>query len=301
MGFKIRTDKYYNAVTGEPDPIISEEVFNADMQEFLNEISLDVNTKVEYDYVEGVPVETDNYDNSWTISYSLKHRKWTSWHSYLPNAYVEKPNSFYSWLNGVNGLWKHNKLGSHQNFYGTRYPYIVEYVNSSNPLTTRIFDFIRYWTEARKYFAVNESYVDQRYVTFNKAWFYNSRQFTGELNLQVKDTGEVPENYLKQQVINTNNNVIVIDRNEKDWSINDIRDIVVDYEVPMFNSTIVGRQSTYPIDKVINEAAIDVEKDWTQAEALRDKYLVVRLIFDTFDDVKLTFNFSIENEILSVR
>jgi alpha-amylase/alpha-mannosidase (GH57 family) len=71
-----------------------------------------------------------------------------------------------------------------------------------------------------------------------------------------------------------------------------MRDLRDDYDVPMFIKNVAQLQSNYYIDKIVNPAAMNYNKDWTQLTSFRDKYLVVRLIFDNFADVRLTFNFS---------
>ena len=139
------------------------------------------------------------------------------------------------------------------------------------------------------------------FITFNKALFYNARQCSGMLNLLVKDINTDGEDYLLQQVQNLPGDSIIIDRNEKDWTLNQLRDIRVDYTKPIFKSNIESIQDNYFIDKVVNEDTIDFDKDWSELESFRDKYLVVRFIFDNFDDVKLLLNYSVENEIQSTR
>lgn len=138
--------------------------------------------------------------------------------------------------------------------------------------------------------------MEDRFVTFNKAVLYNSRQCSGEMNLIVKDTALDGIDYMVDQIVNTNTNQSIIDRTEKDWFINDFRDIRIDYSKPIWNSNVNTLQTNYYIDKVLNTSSLDINKDWTQLENFRDKYLVVRLIFDNFADKKLITNFSVENE-----
>jgi hypothetical protein len=57
--------------------------------------------------------------------------------------------------------------------------------------------------------------------------------------------------------------------------------------------------SHYFIDKVVNQDAIDPEKDWYQLQSLRDKYLVLRFIFDNFDNTRLITNYTKGNENIS--
>jgi hypothetical protein len=69
----------------------------------------------------------------------------------------------------------------------------------------------------------------------------------------------------------------------------------------MFTKDWSAISSQYPIDKVINPAVINVNKDWYDQENFRDKYLVMRLRFTNFEDVELTTNFIIETEQQSFR
>ena len=119
------------------------------------------------------------------------------------------------------------------------------------------------------------------------------------MNIKVKDSES--EDYLYNQVSNLNNDEIIADRSERNWNINNLRDIRTDYNQTIFISDLASLQTEYFIDKILNNASIDYNKDWTELESFRDKYLVVRLIFDKFADVKLLLNFSGEHETQSFR
>jgi hypothetical protein len=141
-------------------------------------------------------------------------------------------------------------------------------------------------------------FLDQRDVTFNKLLVYNSHQISGILDMVVKNTRPNETSYIRQQIQNTVGQ-ITIDRTERDWNINELRDIRVDTSVPMFNRDPSSISTEYFIDKTVNPACLDTAKHWTQMESFRDKFLVVRLIFDTFDNIRLITNFSMENESIS--
>lgn len=261
-----------------------------------------------YGYMNSNKINKDNiFTNlSYTLSFYLKNNTWTSFHSYLPNFYARMNDNMFSYSLGQdekNGLYIHSTEGSYQTFYGKLYPYIVEYVNNDNPLITKIFNHLRVITEAYKYDKDSKSFYEQRYITFNKAMFHNTRQCSGILDLFVKNTS-VEEDYLVEQVQNLNNGTIIIDRNEKDWLMNDIRDYVVRYDKAIFNenrASFTGEQEF--IDKKINEGIIDLEKDWYNLENFRDKFLVVRLIFDNFAEenknTKLVLFITSENNNVS--
>lgn len=305
-GWLIKYNRFWNG----SNIVLTDVQFQQDITELLEgaititteEIEVEVDyIENDYQYIDGTVIEDPiELNNSWTMSYSLKQDSWTSWHSYLPNFYINVPEKFYSWIYGNNSIWKHNKLGHYQTYYGVYKPHIIEYVSLSTPLVTRIWNHVRLITEAKKYMSNYEQYVEDRFTTFNKGIFYNTRQCSGLLNFKVKDIDYNQQNFFANQTINENNSNIIIDREEKDWLVNDLRDIRVNYNIPIWDSTINSVQSEYFIDKVLNTLSLDLNKDWTQLESFRDKYLVVRLIFDNFADtvpnVKLITNYSVENE-----
>jgi hypothetical protein len=253
-------------------------------------------TKIEYE--QGQVFVPQTLNNGYTMSFSLKRNEWVGWHPYIPSFYMHVQEKFYSWPQGSSYLYKHNRPNHYQTFYGVKYPFIVEYVDNPSAMTSKVWDSILFQTEAKKFDTVNEEYIDQRYVTFNKALFYNTQQTSGIITLAPKQDSNA--NYLLQQTNNTLG-VATIDRNERDWTMNSMRDIRIDYTVPMFLKDLPSLQSSYYIDKVVNPAAIDYNKDWTQLESFRDKFLVVRLIFDNFADTRLIFNFSALQRIESER
>lgn len=253
----------------------------------------------EYIFIEGTQYSLNQvleYNNSWTISYSLKNNTWISWHSYIPNFYISVPEKFYSWSYGSNNIMRYNVTGSYQTFSGVLKPFIVDYTSVKNPTVTSIWESITLQTEAKTYHPETQEFSDERFITFNKAVLYNSRQSSGELNLNVKDTDLGGNDYLYNQVNEWNKFQSIIDRTERDWSINNFRDIRVDYTKPVWISNITDLQEDYYIDKVLNTQTLNINKDWTQLESFRDKYLGIRLIFDKFANKKLIINFSIETE-----
>ena len=263
---------------------------------------------MEYTYIDGIKTSTSDLieeNRGWTLSFSLESYTWISWHSYIPNFYIHTPECFYSWEKDVykeinkNPIWKHSNLkGEYQTFYGKQYPHIIEYVSNSEKNKTKQWNYITFQTESSSYNDNLEEFVEEPSITFNKAVLYNTRQCSGELVLKPKNinANTTSVDYLWEQVVNNNSNEIIVSKREKDWNINDFRDIRVDYNTPIWNSNISSLQAGYYIDKTLNTPTLDVNKDWTQLESFRDKYLVVRLIFDKFADKKLITNFSVENE-----
>ena len=291
---------------GGSGDVITSAQFQIDMDAFLQGIQTTEQITVsvpyierEYLYLDGTilqdPVE---YNNSWTMSYSLKEKSWTSWHSYLPHFYISVPEKFYSWVPGDDSIWRHNVTGKYLEFYGIKKPFIIDYVSTSEGLVTKIWDSVNFILDSKEYDSDSKEY-NHTNTFFNKAIFSNSIQCSGLLNIKLKDNED--EDYLGNQVDNLNVDEIIIDRNEKNWSINNMRDTRVDYSKPIWLSNISAIQHEYYIDKVLNSVTLDSYKDWSEMESFRDKYLSIRLIFDKFVDTKLIMNFSNENENISRR
>lgn len=244
---------------------------------------------------------TDYFENkSWTISYSFHTNSWVSWHNYIPNYYVHNQNNLYSTNVGDNNIWKHNQEGKYQTFYNVYYPFIIEYVNNSNPLQTMSFESFSLQTKARKWDTATRQYVDQRFVTFNKLIVYNNFQSSGELLMITKDIQDNPQNWLQQQITNQPGDILIT-RKERDWHINDLRDYVIDYTQPLFSNSWNAIKAQFFIDKVANNSVISYSKSWAELQNFRDKYVIIRLKFDTFNDVNLIMNFSLEVEQTSNR
>ena len=252
---------------------------------------------------------------SWAVSYSLKDQSWTSFHSYHPDFSFSTPERFFTWEEGFNTSWEHN-MGLSPNpiyckFYGrdvSTSPHIIEFVFNGAALEDKIYDFLELHTKAVKYQTVSlgttgdPKLLDD--MTFNKALFYNSKQCSGEIKLVPKSDFEDDPFYIGQQIKNTDEE-LVIDKNENVWYINGFRDIVNSTNDSLFQTIFPSEIAGYFTDKTVRVSNIDLNKDWTQQESFKDKYLVVRLIFDNFestetsDVIKLITSYASTLETLS--
>lgn len=256
---------------------------------------------VEYEEIETLEINGEDFDinniikynNSWTLSFDFKIQEWISWHSYLPNDYLQTSDKFYTISN--NKFYLHNVKGNYNTFYENKYPFIIEYVAINNPLQTSIYNYIMLNTTCLTYNENTNSFIDDRYTTFNKMILYNSRQCSGEVNLIPKNIEYDNENYLLNQVVDNGTNNSIIDRTEKDWFINDFRDIRINYDKPIWLNDLKDIQVNYYIDKELNLESLDYNKSWEQLEPFKDKYLSIRFIMDKFVDKKLSINFSMDN------
>ena len=242
-------------------------------------------------------------DKSWTLSYSLLTNSWISYHSYLPTNYIFTHSSLYSTpaIIGSNTIYKHNYFFNHSYFYNQVYPHIIEMVFKADPLLTKLWSDVSIGVKGSIFDIVNKHWRDERYSFFNKAIVYNSRQCTGELTILVKDTQLFPESYLEQQVTNTSGTIIA-EKAEDSWNMNNFQDYIDDYTEAMFSKAWANTLFTYPIDKVVNTTVINLDKDWTDLEEFRDKFLILRLIkFDEDLGTRLLTKFATDSSVLSLR
>lgn len=276
-----------------------------DKMKFSKTVLENRNYKTIYSYVDGEYVnisEIIEKDLSWTISYSLNTKSWVSWHSYTPYCYLYTSQGYYSLTdknNLSNEIYKHNQIDYYQKYYNRDYPHIIDYNSVSSPIVTRIWNHISLQTKCGEYDTQSNTFIDDNKITFNKAILYNTRQCSGLINLNSKPLEEENTDYLLNQVLD-NTDSISIDRREYNWYINNFRNLRTTYNVPLWNNNIdtLTYQNGY-IDKELNSAIIDYNLDWTKQENFRDKYLSIRLIFDTFANKKLLTNFTYENETQS--
>jgi hypothetical protein len=249
--------------------------------------------------------------DSWTVSYSLAPESWTSFHSYIPNYYIGMRHYFYTYMPHLLPIYRHELNGTrtnYQTFYGCTDPFIIDFINNDGPLNTNVYDTVRYYTNVSYYDTATREYVDDRYITFDRAWLYNSYQTTGELTLEVKN--EVVSNMMVQAV-NQQSQTSLVKRKDRVWFLNHFRDIARDRTqatVPtLFTNDWTSLSTTPYLDKVINPLAINNTKAWYENQPLKDRYLQVRLFFNNLAGTpasgkyKMTTNFILSSAQQSFR
>lgn len=158
-------------------------------------------TRKEYVHQEGceIIIGDPEYfkDASFTIAYAPLMGSWISYYSYTPNYYINHNDFFQTGLNnGVGGVWSHLlSNNSFQTFYGVKQPWILE-VPVKEQMVNRTLKDIEYYIDAKEY-SGEYDFAEVRNRGFNKAWVYNNRVNTGELNLKpstglVSDLAKYP-------------------------------------------------------------------------------------------------------------
>lgn len=257
--------------------------------------------------INGVTVVSNPYisplyfeNRSWTISYSLEENMWLSWHSYLPNYGWNTRSSFSTYKQGSNYTWKHND-GEFQTFYGEKYPHIFEFVNTKDPLQTKISNTLSYICNVQEYSPFTKQWLDIKNDTFNKGIFYNSTQSTGELDIAVKNSNDPFASVLTS----FDPGQIFAERTESNWNINNIRDMVdqTTPEQPLFTSDWVSIKNTYFTDKVPNSAVLNyLTKPQYEMEELRDSFMVCRLSYkNALNNRRIITKYLSNNSNISIR
>lgn len=260
---------------------------------------LNTNPKVQYDpttkvfYINTIetPVQlTDNRyfcNKSWTISYNFYTKMWTSFHSYIPNFYVNYIDNFdSSFISGdTQSTYTHNLSNkSYQVFYNTLRPFIVEYYG--NPDTSVNFlDSIEYHLDVIRYHNEFDA-VYNREITFNKAIVYNDRQCSGLLNLVVSNPDDFTQtiNYPQR----TEDGVaILVSNSENIWRFNDFFDAVSSQtsNVPFFTYDCAN------VNKNLNPQNLNYDKFDVNRPRLRQRLCRIRLINDKWSQYKFITSF----------
>jgi len=127
-------------------------------------------------------------NKSWTISFSFLSNSWISWHSYIPNFYVQNSVSFQSGKNdNTCTVWNHNQTFTlFNNFYGQDYPYIIEYPFSYQYLD-QLLQYVEEYMTVLKYNDEGIYIEPDETVYYTQTIVYNKQASTGLLNLVPKD------------------------------------------------------------------------------------------------------------------
>jgi len=222
-------------------------------------------------------VSTQN--NQWSISYNLKLGAITSFHSHIPNFYFSTRQGFYSTqgqsINDFSVIYKHNIPHTYLNLNGVQEDFVIDLICTANPTNNVTWEDLQIYSNTETYNVANQGYVKTQ-VTFDKIQFYTKSQYSGLLTLVLKEI----ENYYN--TYNISYPEVLCSNSENIWKVNMIRDYVTNYNLPIITNT--------EVTTLLNENTVDFDKNWGDIQLIRDKYLGIRLTFNTFTDTKLSLN-----------
>lgn len=274
-----------------------------DYKKIHNDVVYDKNTKsfnlLENNVLTPISLNNPKYfcNKSWTISYSFYQKSWVSYHSYIPNFYIDHIDTFDSGYKTYNGqkLYTHNVGNkSYQVFYGKLYPFIVE-VPTKSQLDTQYLLNIEYQLDVIRYHNEYDAFYN-RTKTFNKCIVYNNYQTSGLLEFKVSDPEDLTEsiNYPQRT---TNGIKVTTTNSENIWRFNDFFDVTENQlnNIPIFNYDCNN------VDKKLNIRALDYNKFDYDRALIRNKACRVRFINDIESNYKFIFNVAEFKQNQSIR
>lgn len=148
-------------------------------------------------------------DTGWTLSYKPALKDWVSFHSWVPNNYIQSSNTFLT--TNDEGIWRHNVKYSYQTYYNQidRFEICVMIRVGINSR----FQDLRVFTEWYK----QQGYdckVYNRDVFFDEVMVYNNCGSSGMESVKVKNN-----DYMDYHL---EDGVVVSNKNCDEWSLNNI-------------------------------------------------------------------------------
>ena len=239
-------------------------------------------------------------NKSWTMSYSPELNVWVSWYSFIPLFYIQRTDTY---LSGVdNDIYSHNSEITFNDYYTVEYPYILEIPAKSKSLVSKL-NTVFWKTSCYEPTEDLENIYEYKYITFDSGYVYNNNQNTGSLVFVVNDPNIPSQTVTYPTVTGTDTNVL-ISTNDGIWSLNYLWDKTSNANTAISSTTSSWTDTnfvtSYPIDKVINQAAINVNKNWYELKPLKGSWNKARLIFNR-NDLILNTVFTIQEQNNSVR
>lgn len=220
--------------------------------------------------------DADLFENvSYTISLDPATKTWTSFHSYLPNYLFNTYDKWYSFdANYPDIIYQHNQE-EFQLFYGEYKQHIIELVIIENLASSSVTKSIAYVSQVKQFNSTYNQWFDVPFITFNKVWLYNSSQSSNILDVVVSNNNSNP---FISTVYSTTS--VLAFKAENTWRFNRFTDYVTTTNIPFISNSWTDTQSNYYIDKVPNTLAHDNTRSFYTYPKIRDKFVVVRLVYD---------------------
>ena len=232
-------------------------------------------------------------NHSWTVGYSPKLKNFISFYSFTPNYYVPLLGHFQTILNTPTGssTWNHNlNPFTHQTYYGTLYPYIIEYTASTMPKTS-IVNSVSMIQDIHEYSSDYEYYSlstanNKNLANFTKAIIYNKEQSSGIVKLIPEEFGNTRQKISYPKTTPTGIETL-ISRRENIYTFNGFWSVTNQSSgQSLWSTKWSDRQSQHPIDKVVNSKTVIPVSVSYQKQKIKSDFCRVRLIQDEYSRYK---------------
>jgi len=248
-------------------------------REFASEITYDVENGVFRYRGDIISLRDSRFFNdiSWTLSYSPLEKAFISWHDWHPDWVQQRENHFLT-VKG-SGVWKHNeRFDSFCNFYGTDYPFEIEFVSTSGQ-NIEIARSLEYMLEVYHYKNFGRDRFHMHHENFDRLIVHNTEQISPLLKLNYMSAD--PERNLLYPQKDTSTAVtwnVLFSKEENKYRVNQFWDAVKDrgeftnQEVHLFPTDESGYK------QVVNPLAIDIDKPEEQRKKFRHYWTKFRLV-----------------------
>jgi hypothetical protein len=240
-----------------------------------------IQLRFSYDYRHKRLLFTDVL-NEYTISYYPEYKAFYSYHSYLPAAYIQNRDTFFSQDNN-NDLYIHeDNFNSYRKFYGQHYPSIVDSVFTYFPMNYTTLQNIGIKMDV--YNNVNDQLilVDEP-PTSVSVW--TNRQHSGEVFLKTPVNIDYMSNVvLDNQPHNIINGMVFCNN-------------LMNYVVDSSQNFLQGSIFKYP------NTNVSFAKDWTKVDRLENGFFNYRININNKDleNLKFILKFTLLNYNISMR
>lgn len=193
-------------------------------QEFIQDITCVDNVFYYKDIVIQLTDSLYFEDVSFNISYYPSQGSFISFHDWIPEGSINGERGLFTFKNKA--IWLHNQdCENYCNFYGTQYPFEVEFVKS-NKLQVQTLSSFEYILECYKY---NSDCINRYHLlneNFDRLFIYNSEQCSGELKIVPKPLNHFDR--MKYPIYNQNNVEILFSKVENKYRIDQFCDLTKD-------------------------------------------------------------------------
>ena len=219
--------------------------------------------------------------NEFTLSYYPEDRAFYSLHSYLPIAYLQNRDTFFTQDENYELYLHEDNFNSYRKFYGKHYPSLMDGVFTYHGLLYTTFNNLGVKMDA--YENVNNQLVLRDYMPTNVS-VWTSRQHSGDIEI----VSNVNADYMHNVVMNDTSRIL-----NGVFYHNNFADYVLDSTQNFLDGDIIVQPN----------ANVDFTKNWVYVDRLENNFFNYRIAIDdaSLENIKYILKFSLFNYNLSLR
>jgi len=247
-------------------------------------------------------------DASWTVSYSPKANNgdggWVSHHDWHPELYIPSKNNFMSIITNPitkkGEVWRHNnRTDSFCNYYGTDYPFELEYVTSTGTIVNTVRS-LEYYLECYKYDLSGINKYQLLDFNFDQAIISNTEQTSGVLKLNLTPKNN-PIKGLLYPIINPTDIDILYSKVEQKYRFNTFWDITDDRGEFSAAQRVIWLNDANGYTRTLNPLNLNYQKNSFERKKFRHYLNYVSLQRKISGDVKMIVKIAITKLLESKR